>query len=110
LHVDPRTQATELMIRSPGNFYVPPHWHSANETHTVLRGTFTVEGDGSKETLNAGGFNYIPAKMVHRGWIGPEGMLVFITVEGAWDINWVNGPPSSENQPVLQKRGGTLFP
>jgi hypothetical protein len=41
-----------------------------------------------------GSFNYMPAKMVHEAWL-PAGSLTFITVDGAWDINWVEGPPTS---------------
>ena len=38
LHVAPKTKATELMIRVPPGQHVPPHWHSANETHTIVSG------------------------------------------------------------------------
>jgi len=41
--------------------------------------------------LDAGSFAYMPAKMIHEGWTGPDGeALYFITVDGAWDINWVD--------------------
>ena len=40
-----------------------------------------------------GGFNYIPAKMPHQAWTS-EGSVVFITVDAAWDVNWVGKPPS----------------
>src|SRR3954468_11253990 len=45
LGVDPRTQATKLMIRAPKGIHVRKHWHSANETHTVILGrqTFACE-------------------------------------------------------------------
>jgi quercetin dioxygenase-like cupin family protein len=95
LHVDSRTQATKLMIRVPKNFHVKRHWHSANETHTVVNGTFIIQhGDSEREELGAGSFNYIPRTMVHEGWTKPdEGALLFITVDGAWDVNWVDDPP-----------------
>jgi hypothetical protein len=32
--------------------------------------------------------------MVHEAWL-PAGALVFITVDGAWDVNWVEGPPTA---------------
>ena len=89
LRVDPKTQATQLMIRVPKNFYVPKHWHTANETHTVVNGTFVVECDGQSVELGPGGFNYVPSKMVHRARTkADEGALLFITVDSAWDINW----------------------
>jgi quercetin dioxygenase-like cupin family protein len=92
LHIDPQTQATKLMIRVPKNFHVPPHWHSANETHTILSGTFILQhGDGPREELGPGSFNYIPRRMVHQGWTkADEGVLLFITVDGAWDVNFVD--------------------
>lgn len=98
LRVDPTTQATQLMIRVPKNFHVPQHWHTANETHTIMKGTFILESEGKREALRAGSFNYVPSKMVHEAWTKPnEGALLFITVDGAWDVNWVNGPPKSSD-------------
>jgi len=96
LHVDPTTQATQLMIRVPKNFHVPQHWHTANETHTIVQGTFIIESEGKRETLGVGSFNFVPSKMVHEAWTtADEGALLFITVDGAWDLNWVNGPPKA---------------
>jgi quercetin dioxygenase-like cupin family protein len=69
------------------------HWHSANETHTVIKGTMVFEHDGQPHELGPGGFNYIPARTRHQAWSSDDA-LVFITVDGPWDVNWVNGPPS----------------
>jgi len=33
LRVDPKTQATQLLIRTPKGIHVRKHWHTANETH-----------------------------------------------------------------------------
>jgi quercetin dioxygenase-like cupin family protein len=96
LRVDPATQATQLLIRIPKQMHVPMHWHSANETHTVIRGNFTFEHDGMRHQLGPGGFNYIPARKNHQAWSSDDS-LVFITVDGAWDVNWVNGPPTKAN-------------
>jgi quercetin dioxygenase-like cupin family protein len=94
VHTDPVTKATQLMIRVPKDAHVPLHWHSANETHTVITGTFIMECEGKREVLDQGSFNYTPAKMAHQAWTPPdEGALLFITVDAAWDINWVNGNP-----------------
>ncbi len=92
LRVDPKTQATQLLIRNSKVMHVPPHWHSANETHTILSGTWVFECDGKRDGLGPGSFNYIPGKMAHQAW-APENGLLFITVDAAWDVNWVNGPP-----------------
>ncbi len=94
LHVDPLTGATQLMIRTPKNYHAPRHWHTANETHTVISGTFIIARDGGpREELGPGSFNYMPSKMIHEAWTKPdEGCLVFITVDGPWDLNRVDGP------------------
>ena len=96
LHEDPRTHATQLLIRVPKNFHVPKHWHTGNETHTVIEGTFVMECEGKRAALTVGGFNYMPARMQHEAWTTPsQGVLLFITVDTAWDVNWVNGTPKS---------------
>jgi mannose-6-phosphate isomerase-like protein (cupin superfamily) len=73
---------------------VRQHWHSANETHTMISGKATFACEGNRVELGPGGFNYMPARMVHEAWTTP-GSVVFITVDGPWDVNWVEGPPTS---------------
>jgi quercetin dioxygenase-like cupin family protein len=91
LYTNPRTQAAYLVIRGPGNQHVPRHWHSSNESITVVKGTFVVAHDGSedKTALTSGGFLYMPAKMIHEAWTGAEGATYFIAVDGKWDVNFV---------------------
>ena len=50
--------------------------------------------EGKRAELSPGGFNYMPAKMVHEAWL-PANSLTFITVDGPWDVNWVEGPPTA---------------
>jgi mannose-6-phosphate isomerase-like protein (cupin superfamily) len=94
LRVDPKTHATSLLIRTSKAIHVRKHWHAANETHTMISGNaiFACEGKGAE--LSQGGFNYMPAKMVHEAWL-PANSLTFITVDGPWDVNWVEGPPTA---------------
>jgi quercetin dioxygenase-like cupin family protein len=91
LYKNPTTQATYLVIRGPGNLHVPKHWHTSNESITVLKGSFVVAHDGSndKTELKPGGFAYMPAKMIHEAWTGDAGATYFITVDGKWDVNFV---------------------
>jgi len=96
LRVDPGSGATHLLIRNPHKMHVPPHWHSANETHTILAGTMVFECEGEMDVLGPGSFNYIPSKSIHQAWL-PDGGLVFITVDAPWDINWVEAPPTPDN-------------
>jgi quercetin dioxygenase-like cupin family protein len=94
LRVDSKTKATHLMIRFPKNFHVPKHWHTANETHTVVKGTFIIECEGKRETLTQGSWNYVPSKVAHEAWTKPnEGALLYISVDSGFDINWVGAPP-----------------
>src|SRR5262249_41589878 len=69
LHVDPKTQGTHLMIRTPAAIHIRRHWHTANETHTLIRGSAVLACDGRRAELGPGGFNFMPAKMVHEAWI-----------------------------------------
>ena len=96
LGVDAKTQATKLMIRAPKGIHVRKHWHSANETHTIILGVQTYACEGKRMEQGPGSFNFMPAKMVHEAWL-PAGSLVFITVDGAWDVNWVEGPPTASD-------------
>jgi quercetin dioxygenase-like cupin family protein len=91
LYTNPVTQVTYLEIRGSGNLHVPRHWHSFNESITVLQGTFVVAHDGSddKTVLGPGGFAYLPAKVIHEAWTGDAGATYFITVDGKWDVNFV---------------------
>jgi quercetin dioxygenase-like cupin family protein len=94
LHVDPKTKATKLMIRSPKAIHVRKHWHTGNESHTVVMGKATFACDGQKIEQNVGSFNLLPAKMVHEAWLS-SGCVLFITTDTAWDVNWVEGPPTA---------------
>jgi quercetin dioxygenase-like cupin family protein len=93
LRVDPKTQATQLLIRVPKQMHVPLHWHSANETHTVIKGAWVFEHEDQRHELGPGGFNYLPARLHHQAWASDDA-LVFITVDAAWDVNWISGPPT----------------
>ena len=83
-----------MLIRTPKAIHVRKHWHTANESHTMIKGTGVLACDGKRFELAPGGFNFMPAKMVHEAWL-PTNSLTFITVDGAWDINWVEGPPTA---------------
>jgi quercetin dioxygenase-like cupin family protein len=60
VHVNPKTHATQLLIRATKQAVVPWHWHTANEAITVVQGTFTVECEGKKTDLAPGSFTYTP--------------------------------------------------
>jgi quercetin dioxygenase-like cupin family protein len=93
LYVDPRTKASQLLIRCSVASGARKHWHSANETHTVIQGQVIYECDGKRVQLGPGSYNRIPSKMVHEAW-SSAGSLVFITVDGPWDLHHVDGAPT----------------
>src|SRR5689334_21929576 len=45
LHVDPKTKATKLIIRTSRAIHVRKHWHTGNETHTMIKGKATFACD-----------------------------------------------------------------
>jgi mannose-6-phosphate isomerase-like protein (cupin superfamily) len=94
LRIDQKTGATNLLIRTSKPIHVRKHWHTANESHTMISGTAVLACEGRRAELKPGGFNYMPAKMVHEAWL-PANSLTYITVDGPWDINWIEGPPTA---------------
>jgi hypothetical protein len=39
----------------------------------------------------------MPSGMVHEAWSPPDqGNVVFITVDGPWDLNYVEGPHAKQ--------------
>ena len=83
-----------LRLKFPASYNIPAHWHSMTERVTVLSGTFHV-GMGDKldkkasQTLEAGGFVSLPAKMNHFAWTDSP-TVVQISLEGPFDIVYVN--------------------
>jgi mannose-6-phosphate isomerase-like protein (cupin superfamily) len=94
LRVDQKTHATSLLIRTSKAIHVRKHWHTANESHTMISGKAVLAREGKRAELSPGGFNFMPARMVHEAWL-PANSLTFITVDGPWDVNWVEGPPTA---------------
>ena len=94
LHVDPTTHATQLLIRTPSAIHVPSIGILQTKRTCLSRYAAKFECEGKSAELGPGSFNFMPAKMVHEAWL-PAGCLTFITVDGAWDVNWVEGPPTA---------------
>jgi hypothetical protein len=48
----------------------------------------------------------MPARMQHQAWTS-DGAVVFVTVDGLWDVNWVGAPPSKadlgQNPPTIPR-------
>ena len=95
VHVNPKTQATQLLIRAPKQVVVPWHWHTANEAITVIKGTFTVECEGRKIDLDPGSFTYTPSRLIHRATFS-EGCMIAIGADSPFEINWAGAPPTAK--------------
>ena len=95
VHVNPETQATQILIRAPKQVVVPWHWHTPNEALTVLKGTFTVECEGKRIDLGPGSFTYTPSRLIHRATF-TEGCMIAISADGPFDIHWAGAPPTAK--------------
>ena len=103
VHVDPVTKATQLYFKLPPRMHAPRHWHSANETNVVVRGTFVIQHDGGeKQAMKVGDFNWMPKRMIHQAWSGDEETIVFVSLDGAWDVTFV--PDSVRTLPPPRRR------
>ncbi|TAH35994.1 MAG: cupin domain-containing protein [Planctomycetota bacterium] len=95
VHVNPKTQATQLLVRATKQAVVPWHWHTPNEAVTVMKGTFTVECEGKKIDLGPGSFTYTPSRLIHRATF-TEGSMIAISADGPFDIHWAGAPPAAK--------------
>jgi len=83
-----------MRLKLPADYVIPPHWHSMHERITVISGTFHI-GDGdtvdrkASQTLAAGGFLSLPAKMHHYAWT-KAATVVQINLEGPFDLFYIN--------------------
>jgi hypothetical protein len=98
--------AVTLRLKLPANYEIPAHWHSMTERVTVLSGSFRVGlGDTldrqASQTLDAGGFVSLPAKMHHFAWAATP-TVVQIDLEGPFDIFYVN-PADNPAKPSTRR-------
>lgn len=96
LHGDPsKPGAFTVRMMAPANYKVPAHWHSKDESLTVLSGTLYF-GEGDKidakaaHALKAGGFHHVPARTHHFVFTRAP-VLLQVTGEGPFDMNYVEG-------------------
>jgi len=69
-----------VRLKFPANYRIPPHWHPAKATVTVISGTFNMaHGDNLDTTkgkvLPAGSIFEMPATMHHFGWTSEETII-----------------------------------
>lgn len=95
LHGSPSEEgAFVIRLKFPGDYEIPPHWHSKEEHLTIISGGFGVGTGESLDRdqaplLEAGGFARIPAEMPHFAWTAEE-TVVQINGMGPFDLYFVN--------------------
>lgn len=114
LREDPKTHACDLLVECPPGYVIGPHWHSANVTHTIIRGTYTMAGSSALAAtpvdLGPGSFNYTPGREVHEAHVtGSEPVLMLVTFDGARDTKMVGAdgdPPKAfgETNPEMREK------
>lgn len=101
LREDPKTHAVDVIVKLPPGCTLPAHWHSANVTHTIIKGVYEMSGDNPTAApggveMGPGSFNFTPAGLIHSGRVkGNEPVLMFETFDRARDVKLidVDGPP-----------------
>jgi quercetin dioxygenase-like cupin family protein len=94
LHGDPgKPGPFAIRFRTPGDYKIPPHFHSKAETLTVLSGRLYLGGgeqfDPTKaHVLEVGAFHYLPAKTPHFAFTKAPA-VVEVHGEGPFDIVYI---------------------
>ncbi len=94
LRVDPVTKTPTILARFPTDIHIPRHVHPDGETHVILEGSHLFDQDGLRYDVQKHGHLYMPGGLVHEAWV-PAGTLAMISVEGGFNVDWLDGPPSA---------------
>jgi hypothetical protein len=96
LRVDPNADATTLLIEFPTAIHIPKHSHENSETRFLLEGPRLFENNvtGQRFDVRAGGYFYLPGKVMYEAWV-PAGARAVIILESGWKVDWLNGPPTT---------------
>lgn len=89
LRGDPAEPDADVLLRMPGGYEIPPHWHTSSERMILVSGEFKVRYKGQEEvTLNAGDYAYGPAKLPHSAaCVSDEQCILFIAFQSAVDAH-----------------------
>lgn len=96
LNGDPAKPNSDVLLRVPGGYTIPPHRHTSAERMILVSGQFRVQYDGHEAaTLNAGNYAYGPAGQAHEAsCLGNQPCTLFIAFEGPVDAEPVTEPLS----------------
>lgn len=93
-----------IRMKAPDGYKIPPHYHSQDETLTIIGGTLNLMmGDHmtNPHTLDVGAFHFLPGKMHHGAETKGE-TIVQISGTGPFDIHYIN--PADNPNPKSAKR------
>jgi mannose-6-phosphate isomerase-like protein (cupin superfamily) len=95
LRIDPKTDATTLIIEFPKALHIPKHTHEKSETHIILGGAHIFEdtASGKRFDVRDHGYIYMPGKFMHEAWV-PAGSKAVIILEDGWKVDWLEGAPT----------------
>lgn len=94
---DDKIGLTRVVVKSPPNFSLPPHWFTVEGNYTVLKGAFVFDGIDTKGkpnkfTQRPGDFASIPANFILRpASQGAGEALLYVTVYGDWSPKFPGG-------------------
>ena len=83
-----------IRLMVPPGYKIAPHWHTQDESLTVISGTFYF-GTGDKaeaskaHTLTAGGFHFLSGKE-HHYLIAKTQAVIQVNGNGPFDMTYVN--------------------
>lgn len=95
LRLDPETKASELLVRLPRRFEVPPHRHSHRETIVVIEGRLHLAALGHEQALGPGSYVVNPGGLVHgtrtSRW---KGCTFYARTDGPFDLLFEGAGPA----------------
>ena len=77
-------------LKFPAGYRVPASWDTHRATYTVVSGQLTINNNGQKHVLAAGGFAILTGKDKHELVCGPAECLLLVQHYGPPDMHWVN--------------------
>jgi quercetin dioxygenase-like cupin family protein len=83
-----------IRLMVPTGYKIPPHWHTQDESLTVISGTFYFgTGDkvetGTTHTLTAGGFHFLSGKG-HHYLVAKSQAVIQVNGNGPFDMTYVD--------------------
>ena len=95
-----------LMV--PRGYKIPPHWHTQDESLTVISGTFYL-GTGDKveanksHTLSAGAFHFLSGKD-HHFLVARSDAVIQINGNGPFDVTYISADDDPRQVQAVQNR------